>query len=234
MNGWSFGAVSLTAGRYGYVVIDATSACYLSHAETLDRFARSIDLLVHTRGRSRERDSITCHYGRYKPNQLSSKCRVLRLSLTWALTVCNIELLMLFSSVSTIAYAFPLPKEKAYDAAAFLSDNFPPVCDCRFAIDYSSHVRLYLQLQVKTSFRNQALIDTTSFAIWNKNKVVVMLAVVVWGIGIVSHIQSKALPITSCTYFESEFHTTVVWSTDATQVNAQLFKNLDKLGLSHP
>jgi hypothetical protein len=87
---------------------------------------------------------------------------------------------------------------------------------------------------VKTSFRNQALIDTTRFAIWNKNKVVVMLAVVVWGIGIVSHIQSKALPITSCTYFESEFHTTVVWSTDATQVNAQLFKNLDKLGLSHP
>ena len=70
-----------------------------------------------------------------------------------------------------------------------------------------------------TNFKN---VDTASFAIWKKNKVVMTLAIVVWGIGAVSHIQSKALPITFCEDFESEFHTIVVLLTGAAQVSVQL------------
>ncbi|KAH9993639.1 hypothetical protein BJV77DRAFT_1067218 [Russula vinacea] len=72
--------------------------------------------------------------------------------------------------------------------------NFLPVCDCRLAIDYSSHL---CNLE--------------------ENKVVMTLAIVVWGIGAVSHIQSKALPITFCEDLESEFHTIVVLLTGAAQ-----------------
>ena len=215
----------------------------------MDWFDRSIDLLLRARGRSRGRDSIPCRYECYDPNQLSSEYRVLRLSFTWALTACNIKLLVSFSSVSTLAYAFPSPEEKAYDLAAFLSDYLRPVCDRRFPIDYSSHVRLHLQLHVMTIFRNQVLINTASIAIWNKNKVVVTLAIIVWGISFVSHVQSKALPLTALAKdLESEFHTTVGWSTGAARVNDQfqnfwthwaylirsfaLFGSLDKLSVS--
>jgi hypothetical protein len=74
-----------------------------------------------------------------------------------------------------------------------------------------------------THFRNQVLIDTTSIAIWNKNRVVVTLAVIVWGISVVSHIQSKALPLTALkkTLNLMEFYTIVVWLTGAAQVNVQ-------------
>ena len=73
---------------------------------------------------------------------------------------------------------------------------FRRVSNHRFAIECTSHVRLCLQFQVTKIFQKQALIGFASIAIWNRNKVVVTLAITVWGISVVSHIQSKHLPLT--------------------------------------
>jgi hypothetical protein len=68
--------------------------------------------------------------------------------------------------------------------------------DCRFTIDCSSHVRVWPWSHVKTIFGNQVLINASSVAIWNRNKVVVTLTIIVWGISIASHLRSKFLPLT--------------------------------------
>ena len=47
-----------------------------------------------------------------------------------------------------------------------------------------------------TMSRNQVLIDTASIAIWNRNKVVVTLSIIVWGISTGFHIRSK--PVYLC------------------------------------
>ena len=44
--------------------------------------------------------------------------------------------------------------------------------------------------------RNRVLIDATSIAIWNGNKVVVTLVITVWVTSIGFHVQSKSLPLT--------------------------------------
>jgi hypothetical protein len=64
-----------------------------------------------------------------------------------------------------------------------------------------------------TSCRNQELIDTASIAIWNKHRVAVMLAITVWGIDVVFHIQSKPLHLTSPEEDPDlmEFHIHAVW-----------------------
>ncbi|KAF8473077.1 hypothetical protein DFH94DRAFT_855978 [Russula ochroleuca] len=66
------------------------------------------------------------------------------------------------------------------------------------------------------------LIILRIIAIWNKNRVVVTLAVIVWGISVVSHIQSKALPLTALkkTLNLMEFYTIVVWLTGAAQLRS--------------
>ncbi|KAH9985091.1 hypothetical protein BJV77DRAFT_1071623 [Russula vinacea] len=69
-------------------------------------------------------------------------------------------------------------------------DVFLPVCDRRFAIDCSSHVCLHLQSHFAAIFSNQALIDAASIAIWNRNKVVVALTIMVWGMSIGFHLQN--------------------------------------------
>ena len=67
------------------------------------------------------------------------------------------------------------------------------------------------------------LIDTASTAIWNRNKFAVTLAVIVWGIDVVSHIQSKAFCSRLLQGLESHGNpiSTVVWSTDTARVNGQ-------------
>jgi hypothetical protein len=57
------------------------------------------------------------------------------------------------------------------------------------------------------------LIDTTSIAIWNKHKVAVTLAITVWGVDVIFHIQSKPLPLPSPVEDLDliDFYTNVVW-----------------------
>jgi hypothetical protein len=90
-----------------------------------------------------------------------------------------------------------LLKEKAYQLVIILLGYYPPVCDRCFAIDCFSHVRLHRQPPVLANFWNQVLIDTASIAIWNRNKVVVTLAITVWGTSGAFHIQSKPIPLTA-------------------------------------
>ncbi len=85
-----------------------------------------------------------------------------------------------------------------------------PVLDCHFAIDCLSHVRLYIQFHLTTSFWNQILINVGSVAIWNRNKVAAALALTVWVITIGFHIYSKSLPLTASAE-DPESHTNVGW-----------------------
>jgi hypothetical protein len=85
-------------------------------------------------------------------------------------------------------------EENAYYLLAFFLDSFLPDCDHLFAIDCSPHVRLHLRFHIAASFRNQVLIHAASIAIWNRNKVIVTLAITVWGISAAFHVQSKPLP----------------------------------------
>ena len=61
-----------------------------------------------------------------------------------------------------------------------------------------------------TIFRNYELIDVASIAIWNRNKVVVTLAITVWGTSIAFHLRSKSLSLTASAE-DLESYTNVVW-----------------------
>ena len=89
-------------------------------------------------------------------------------------------------------------------------DSFLPFCDERFAIDCSSHVRLYLEIHIAAIFRNNVLIDDASIAIWTRNRVVVILAITVLVITVAFHLQSKFLPFVPSAE-DAEFHTNVIW-----------------------
>ena len=70
-----------------------------------------------------------------------------------------------------------------------------PFCDLRLTIDSFSQVRLCLQFHIAAIFRpGDVLIDTTSIAIWNGNKIVMTLVMMLWGTSIALHLQSKSLP----------------------------------------
>jgi hypothetical protein len=61
----------------------------------------------------------------------------------------------------------------------------------RFAIDRFSHVRLIHN--IPASLRYQVLIGAASIAIWDRNKVIVTLAITVWAATIAFHLHSKSL-----------------------------------------
>ena len=113
--------------------------------------------------------------------------------ITWALTCYNLKVLDLFCNRE---HPFlPLSSIRKCSSPYLFLDSFLRVCDNRFAIDCSSHVRLHLQLHTAAIFRNHVLIDTAiSIAIWNKNRVVVILAIAVWGATIAFHLLSKSFP----------------------------------------
>ena len=50
--------------------------------------------------------------------------------------------------------------------------------------------------------------NVASIAIWNRNKVVVALAMIIWGISIGFHLHSKSLPFVPSAE-DLEFHTNV-------------------------
>jgi len=106
-----------------------------------------------------------------------------------------------------------------------------PGVDCRYAIDCSSHVRVRPRFHIKTILGNRVLINTASFAIWNKNKVVVILTTIVWGASIGFHLHSKFLPLAPVEDLES--HINVVDDRyRAGEWPVSIF--LDPLGLSRP
>jgi hypothetical protein len=72
----------------------------------------------------------------------------------------------------------------------FPPDFYVPVCGRRFAVGYSSHVRLHLPFRIATISPDQVLIDAASIAIWNRNKVVMVMSISLWVIGVAFHIQS--------------------------------------------
>jgi hypothetical protein len=78
-----------------------------------------------------------------------------------------------------------------------------PGVDYRHGIDRSSQVRVRLRLHVKTILGNQMLTTSASIAIWNKNKVVVAITIIVWMTSIGFHIRSKFLPLTPVKDLES-------------------------------
>ena len=75
------------------------------------------------------------------------------------------------------------------------------------------------------------LITVASFAIWNGNKAVVILTIIVWGTSIGFHLYSKFLPLApvedleSCINLIGDRHHTGEWAVSTI---------LDPLGLSHP
>jgi hypothetical protein len=78
--------------------------------------------------------------------------------------------------------------------------------DCRFAIDCSSHVRVRPRFHVKTVLGNQVLINAASIAIWNRNKVVVTLTIIVLGTSIGFHLRSKFFPLAPVEDLESRIN----------------------------
>ena len=111
-------------------------------------------------------------------------------------------------------------------------DAFLPFCDDRFAIDCSSHVRLYLESHIAAIFRNNVLIDDASIAIWNRNKVAVILAITVWVITVAFHLQSKFLPLTPSAE-DPESQTNMIWYRyHSSEWPISII--FDELGLFHP
>ena len=68
-----------------------------------------------------------------------------------------------------------------------------PVRDCRFLVDRHSHVSLHFGPRQQL-FWNQALINAARIAIWNRNKVAIVLAMTVWVLSIGFHLNSKSHP----------------------------------------
>ncbi len=210
-NGWLSAAASPTGGRYGSVTIEfplpLNSPCCV-----LVLKARSVDLLPLAFHRSLEHYSFLCHSERLVPNQLSSGYLDPCLLLTRALTGHNLKLWMVFAIVGTLSYALPFQRREAYHLIVVII--FPAllmhVFDCRIPFDRYSHVRLYLQFHITTTFLNRALTNVPSIAIWNRDKVAVALAVALWGVNIGFHLRSKSLSLTSSTE-DLVFDTNVVW-----------------------
>ena len=53
-------------------------------------------------------------------------------------------------------------------------------------------LRMYV-LSGTSTFRDQPLIEVASIAIWNRNKVVMTLAIIIWGINAVVYVQCRLL-----------------------------------------
>jgi hypothetical protein len=70
----------------------------------------------------------------------------------------------------------------------FSPDFYVPVCGRRLAVVCYSHVRLHLPFRIATISPDQVLIDVASIAIWNRNKVVMVMSISLWAIGAASHI----------------------------------------------
>ena len=81
-------------------------------------------------------------------------------------------------------------------------------------------LRTYVSSTIPHSDNFQALIDTASIAIWNGNKVVVALTIIVWGICIGFHVQSKSRTLTSSAEVP-ESHTNIGLVTGVARVNDQ-------------
>jgi len=94
-----------------------------------------------------------------------------------------------------------------------------PVFDYCFVIDRPSHVRLHQPFGLKPIFGNQVLIDATSIAIWNRNKVVATVAIIVWGIIFGTHLHSKFLLLIPAKDLGSPYKRGLV--TDIAVVNSQ-------------
>jgi hypothetical protein len=62
-----------------------------------------------------------------------------------------------------------------------------------FVIDRSSCVCRHLNFRSTAVSRNQAFIGAASIAIWNKNKIVMSMAIGTWGINVALLIQGKWL-----------------------------------------
>ena len=99
-----------------------------------------------------------------------------------------------------------------------------------FAIDCSSHVRVRPRFHVRTILGIQVLINAASIAIWNKNKVVVPLTLIVWGTTVGFHLHSKSLPVTPVEDLESRINVVGNSYRDG-EWPISIF--LDPLGLSH-
>jgi ABC-type transporter lipoprotein component MlaA len=102
--------------------------------------------------------------------------------------------------------------------------------DYCFSIDCSSHVRIRPRFLVKTILGDQMLIDAASIAIWNKNKVVVTLTIMVWGTGIGFHFYSKFLNLVPIEDLESRMMFGYRYRAGEWPISI----NLDPLGLSRP
>ena len=81
-----------------------------------------------------------------------------------------------------------------------------------------------------TILGNQVLINAASIAIWNKNKVVVTLTIIVWGTSVGFHLRSKSLPLAPVEDLESHINVTCD-SYRAGEWPISIL--LDPLGLSH-
>jgi hypothetical protein len=144
----------------------------------------------------------------------------------------NSKLWVLFSAVGTPSYAFPSSRRGCSSAfcCLFLA-VFMPSVDCRFAIDCSSQVRVRLRFHVKTFLGNLVLINAASIAIWNRDKVVVTLTIIVWGTSIGFHLHGQFLPLAPVEDLES--HINVIGDRyRAGEWPISII--LDPLGLSHP
>ena len=119
----------------------------------------------------------------------------------WPSTISKLG--VLFSIVGTPSNAFPSSRRACSSTFCCLFlDVFMPGVNCRYAIDYPSHVCVLSWFHVKT----QVLISVASIAIWKRNKVVVTLTVVVWGTGIGFHFYSKFLPLSPVEDLESHIN----------------------------
>jgi len=81
-----------------------------------------------------------------------------------------------------------------------------PGVDSRYAIDCSSHVCVRPRFHLKTILGNQVLTNAASIAIWDRNKVVVRLTIIVWGTSIGFHLYSEFLLLAPVEDLESHMN----------------------------
>jgi hypothetical protein len=68
------------------------------------------------------------------------------------------------------------------------------------AVDCSSHVCLDLHLRSTIIFAELILIGASSIAIWNRKKVIVAMAITLWGINVAFLIEGRSLPLYCMSY----------------------------------
>ena len=122
----------------------------------------------------------------------------------------NFKLWIVFERVST-AFVYSRGNVHQLTTVSLSSDIRLSVLGCCFTIDRSSRVRPRSYFCCMIISPNLALIGAVSVAIWNKHRIAMGMAIGIWGINVVLHIQGESPPPIVFGTDNICDHTTAVW-----------------------